>query len=193
MKKTLSILFSLLMLVTVVVAAYPAAAEAISQDKVLHSGVYGAKEGTMLEIPAGKTLTVTDGATLINTGNIKNNGTIVVEEGGRYLAMEDGYLQELFGPIDDVKSDRCPVIASHNGPVEIKENEIHFPRDTSVYVARSSSRSSEERWTMERDTEVKYMDGVTLNVPITGPDMSKEPIQYCRLILGIGLQIPKTI
>ena len=186
MKKTLSILFSLLMLVTVVVAAYPAAAEAITQDKVLHSGVYGAKEGTMLEIPAGKTLTVTDGATLINTGNIDNQGTIVVEEGGRYVAMEDGMLQEQIGPEADSATDHCPVIAVHTGSVEVKKNEIHFPQDTAVRIVRSSNRPSNEVWTMGKDSEVKYLENIEVNVPITGPDEEKDPIQYARLIIGPG-------
>ena len=186
MKKTLSILFSLLMLVTVVVAAYPAAAEAITQDKVLHSDVYGAKEGTMLEIPAGKTLTVTDGATLINTGNIDNQGTIVVEEGGRYVAMEDGMLQEQIGPEADSATDHCPVIAVHTGSVEVKKNEIHFPQDTAVRIVRSSNRPSNEVWTMGKDSEVKYLENIEVNVPITGPDEEKDPIQYARLIIGPG-------
>lgn len=112
---------------------------------------------------------------------------IVVNEGDR-IFDKDG---ELIGPESDIGTDQTPLLAIHTGSVVLRPNEIHIPNGSAVIVARSSKRPSGETWTMEHETEIKYNKNIKVNVPITGPDLSKNPLQYCRVKFNIGSQNTK--
>lgn len=122
--------------------------------------------------------------TINSLSNVKE--PIVVSEGDRIFDVENGTTRELVGPESDIGTDQTPLIAIHTGSVVLKPNEIHIPNGSAVIVARSSTRPSNEKWTMEHETEIKYNKNVKVDVSITGPDLSTNPLQYCRVKFSTG-------
>lgn len=197
-KKVFSIFMALVLSVSVL-SAMPAQASTnytgntvISQNTVLNedvvvSGKLTVNDFVTLTIPTNVVLTIKEGATVEAFGNIDIKGKIVVEKGGRFFRKEYLIYQEIVGPESDVGSfGFTPLLASHTGSVEISNAGFHFPMGTSVRVARSSVRLWNEKWTMEHETEVKYNDGVNVNVSIYGPDFSNDTNQYARIVFGFN-------
>ena len=195
MKKKFFVLFVVVVLGFMMSGMSGSAAEEYSDDTVISqntilgdnivvSGKLTVKDGATLTVPEGIVLTVKEGASVEARGNIDIKGKIIVEKGGRFFRKEYLIYQEIVGPEEDAGFGYTPLIACHTGSVEISNGEFHFPMGTAVRVARSSVRLWNEKWTMEHETEIKYNDGVKVNVSIYGPDFSKDTTQYSRIVFG---------
>ncbi|MGN0405650.1 MAG: prolyl oligopeptidase family serine peptidase [Bariatricus sp.] len=199
MKRILSLLLSLLLILSVGAIAVPAmtvntpdtirSSLTLEEDGCLSSsGMLTVEKHAVLTVPKGRMLTIPNAASLAVKGNLDARGTVRIEKGGRVLWMEDGSLKEYIGPDSDIGTDHTPVLAIRYGSLEITDNHINVPADAMIRVARSARLESGTFWTMEDESEIKYDPNVQVDVQIYGPDVTKESTknQYARIITGVG-------
>lgn len=199
MKRILSILLSLLLILSVGAIAVPAMT--LNTPDTIRSSLTLEEDGTLsppgtltiephavLTVPKGRTLTIPSGTSLAVKGNLDARGTVRIEKGGRVLWMEDGSLKEYIGPDSDIGTDRTPILAIRYGSLEITDNHLNVPTDAMIRVARSAELEPDTIWTMENESEIKYDPNVHVDVQIYGPDVTKESTkdQYSRIITGVG-------
>ncbi len=156
----------------------------VLSENVVVSGRITVNNGVTLTIPENIVMTIKEGASVEVRGNIDIKGKVVVEKGGRFFRTEYLIYQQIVGTVGDVGVGYTPLLAIHTGSVEISNGGFHFPMGTAVRVARSSIRLWNEKWTMEHETELKYNDGVNVNVSIYGPDLSNDTTQFARIVFG---------
>lgn len=144
--------------------------------------------GKRLTIPENVTVTIHDGGSLQGWGDVIIKGRIIVDAGGHFYRHEYGVYQQTVGPESDIKgSIYIPVLAIKCGSVIISSDALTITSGSAVRAARSSLRPWFEKWNLEAEAELMYMNGVTTNVPIVCPDYTTNPTtDFSRLILGLN-------
>ena len=119
--------------------------------------------GKCLTIPENVTVTIHDGGALQGWGDIIVKGRIIVEAGGHFYRHEYGVYQQTVGPESDIKgSIYIPVLAIKCGSVIISSDALTITSGSAVRAARSSLRPWFEKWNLEAEAELMYMNGVNL-------------------------------
>lgn len=146
----------------------------IQQDTTINgdefiNGRLRVKEGTVLTIPEGITLTLGSNAVMEVKGDLQILGRVEVQNGARVYMMENGALQEFVGPEEDIGTNHTPMIAVELGQVVLGNKAVAFQTGL-MHVARSGEVPFEQTWYLWDEVSLIYKDDVSVSVNIIGPD-----------------------